>query len=211
MLNEYLLLGLVQYGIPVLFGVILAASIGLPLPASLLLLAAGSFVAQGDLQMLPVVGLTSCAAVLGDQLGYGVGRWGSQRLILRISRWSGGADRVEQAAQATRRWGSAGIFLTRWLMTPLGPVINLTSGVTRYPWPAFVCFDIAGEVLWVTLYVTLGRLFSDQVQTLSSMLGDFTWVIVGAVTIVVLVRLLIRQYRPAAVERSNGLDAKRVP
>lgn len=198
-LNDYILQGLVLYGLPVLFVTILFASTGLPLPATLLLLTAGSFVAQGDLDLWWVVGLTTGAAVLGDHVGYGIGRWGSERLLGRMSRWGGGAERIQQAERLARRWGGIGVFLSRWLMTPIGPVINLTSGMARYPLPAFFCFDLLGEIVWVMLYVTLGRLFSDQVQTLSEALGNFTWVIVGMMAMALLGRLLLRPSRPATV------------
>ncbi len=198
-LNEYVLQGLVQYGLPVLFATILFASTGVPLPATLLLLTAGSFVDQGTFNMGWVVGLTTSAAVLGDHVGYGIGRWGSGRLLATISRWGGGAQKIAQAEQVARRWGGLGIFLSRWLMTPIGPVINLTSGMARYPLPAFFCFDLVGEIVWVMLYVTMGRLFSDQVQTLSAALGNFTWVIVGVLLMVVLGRYLIRPAQPATV------------
>lgn len=196
-LNDYLLLGLVQYGLPILFGVIVLASIGVPLPATLLVLTAGAFVAQGDLQLWSVVGVTTGAAMLGDHVGYGVGRWGSQPLIGRLSGWGGGAARMAQAEQAARRWGGLGIFLSRWLITPIGPVINITSGIARYPWPIFFCFDLAGELLWAGLYIVLGQLFSDQVQTLSETLGNFAWVIVGLLVIALLLRALLRPARPA--------------
>ncbi len=197
-LNDYLLLGLVQYGLPVLFGVIVVASMGVPLPATLLLLTAGAFVEQGQLNVWWVVGLALCAALLGDHLGYGIGRWGSGGLIARISRWGGGANRVEQAQQVARRWGGAGIFLSRWLMTPLGPVINLTSGIARYPLPAFSGFTLVGEVLWVGVYLTMGRIFSDQVQTLSSALGNFSYVIAGLAIMFILAQLLLRHHRSTA-------------
>ncbi len=43
----------------------------------------------------------------------------------------------------------------------------------------FLALDVAGEVLWLVIYVSLGRAFSDQVQTIASLLGNLTWVIVG--------------------------------
>src|SRR5919202_688657 len=75
-------------------------------------------------------------------------------------------------------------------MTPIGPVVNLTSGIAEYPWPAFFVFDVAGELMWVLLYVMLGNAFSDQVQTLSAALGNFTWVIVGLAAMGFLARML---------------------
>lgn len=59
------------------------------------------------------------------------------------------------------------------------PWINVTSGLTEYPWARFLALDVAGEVLWLVIYVSLGRAFSDQVQTIASLLGNLTWVIVG--------------------------------
>lgn len=207
-LNDYLLLGLVDYGLPVLFGVILAASIGAPLPATLLLLTAGAFVAQEQLDLWWVLGLTIGAAVLGDHIGYSIGRWGSQRLVDRLSRLGGGADRVGQAEGVARRWGGVGVFLSRWLITPVGPLINITSGIARYPLLLFFCFDIAGELVWVVSYVTLGRLFSDQVQNLSSVLGNFSWVIVGVAVMIVLIWMLVRQGRPTpAPEQVRSVGA----
>jgi membrane protein DedA with SNARE-associated domain len=185
-LNDYVVFGLNQYGLPVLFGVIFLASLGVPLPATLLLLTAGAAVAQGALNLWWVIGLASCAAILGDQLGYAVGRWGSQRVIGNLRTWSGGSERVAHAEQVAQRWGGMGIFLSRWLLTPVGPVLNLTSGAARYAWTRFVCFDVAGEVVWVALYVALGWAFSERVQSVSAALGNVTGVLVALAAVLVL-------------------------
>ena len=194
-LNDYVVLGLSQYGLPVLFGVILVASLGVPLPATLLLLTAGAAAAHGALNVWWVIGLASCAAILGDHLGYAVGRWSSQRLVGLLRRWSGGGDRIAHAEQVAQRWGGTGIFLTRWLLTPLGPVLNVTCGAARYAWGQFVCFDVAGEVVWVALYVTLGWAFGEQVQSVSAALGDITWVLVALAAVLVW-GWHVRQRRP---------------
>lgn len=178
-LNDYLVLGLNQYGLPVLFAVILLASLGVPLPATLLLLTAGAAVAQDVLNVWWVVGLASCAAILGDQLGYALGRWGSQRLIGQVRRWNGDSAGVAHAEHVAQRWSGMSIFLSRWLLTPIGPVLNVTSGAARYAWSRFVCFDVAGEVVWVGLYVALGWAFGEQVQSIGAALGNVLWVLVA--------------------------------
>jgi len=194
-LNDYILLGWAHYGLPVLAGVILLASLGGPLPATLLLLTAGTFVAQGELPVWWVIGLATAAAVAGDLGGYALGRWGSQPLVARVSRWTGGQDHIAAAEQLARRWGGAGVFLSRWLVTPLGPVANLTSGMARYPLLAFLGFDVVGELLWVTGYVSLGRIFGDHIETVSTALGNATWVVVGLVAVVGLSWLVVRRQR----------------
>lgn len=194
-LSEILLAGLANYGLPAIGGAIVLAALGVPLPATLLLLAAGAFVDQGSLSLGPVLGVAIVAAVLGDLTGYCLGRWGGPPLVARLGRWTGGAARLEQAERLTRRWGGWGVFLSRWLLTPFGPVLNLASGVAGYSLLAFLCFDILGEALWVALYVLLGKFFSDQVQTLSALLGNVTWAVVGVAAMLGIVWLLVRGCR----------------
>jgi membrane protein DedA with SNARE-associated domain len=205
--TDQLLAALVLYGLPVLFGVILVASVGLPLPVSFLLVAAGSFAKQGEMKFLPVIIAASCAAILGDQIGYGLSRWGGRRLIDRITRRLGGAEKIKKAEALSKRWGAAGIFFSRWLVTELGPWINVTSGITEYPWRRFVLWGVTGELLWVVLYVGLGYLFSDRVQYLAEILGNLAWVILGVVLAVILGWKVMRYLRPARSEASNAEPA----
>ena len=204
-MNDYILLGLAQYGLPVLTGVILLASLGGPLPATLLLLTAGTLVAGGDWPLWWVVGLATAAAVAGDVGGYMIGRWGGQPVIARLSRWTGtgGQERIAAAEQMVQRWGGVGIFLSRWFITPLGPVVNLTSGMVRYPLPAFVCFDVAGELVWVLGYVSLGRIFGAQIDTLSTALGNATWLTVGLVVLIGLGGLVWQHGKPGWLSRRS--------
>jgi len=201
-INDELLAALVLYGAPVLFLVLVGAAAGLPLPATLLLLAAGAFVEQGSMNFWQVFGFSVVAAVLGDQIGFVLGRWGGRALILRVSHWSGGEERLRQAEAATQRWGGLGLLFSRWLVSPLGPAVNLMCGATGYPWLLFVGFDLAGEVVWVALYVLLGRLFNDRVQALGTLLGNAVWGIVGLVAVVVLGWALVRQVRLARSGRA---------
>ena len=178
-MTDQLLAALYLYGLPVLFLVTTIASIGLPFPISLLLVAAGSFVEQGDMRLGPVIITASAAAVLGDNIGYFLARKKGRRFILRISRGVGGEARVKLAEKFSRRWGGVGIFFSRWLVTILGPWINFTSGIAHYSWRRFLFWDALGEVTWVSLYVGLGYAFNDRVQSIADILGNLVWVIVG--------------------------------
>jgi membrane protein DedA with SNARE-associated domain len=178
--TDQLLSLLSLYGLPALFVVLVVASAGVPLPVTLLLVAAGSFVEQGELSLWRVCALACAGAAAGDQIGYAVGRFGGRGLVHRLTARFGGAAAVGRAEAFTRRWGGAGVFLSRWLFTPLGPWINLTSGAARYAWLRFTVWGVLGEALWVVLYVSLGRLFSDRVQELADLLGNLAWVALGA-------------------------------
>jgi membrane-associated protein len=194
-LTDYLLSALGVYGLPVLFAALLVGSIGVPMPASLLLLAAGSFVAQDELKLWPVLGLAAAGAILGDNIGYVLGRWGGRRLSVGLSRLVGGQDRFAQAEAWLKRWEGAGIFFSRWLLTPLGPFVNIISGLSKYSWPRFAIYCVTGEGLWVALYVMLGRSFSDRVLAMSDFFRDLTWAIVGLLVLAVLGWKLVHYLR----------------
>jgi len=184
------------YGLPVLFGVILVASAGVPFPITFMLIAAGSFVDLGELNLWGVMVLATSGAVIGDQIGYGIGRWSSGTAV-RIGTWISSEERWRQAEAAARKWGGPGIFFSRWLITPLGPCINFASGIAQYSWPRFLLWDIAGEAIWVVLYVMLGKLFSDRVQAMKDMVGNLTWAFFALLACIVFGWKLIGYLRPA--------------
>jgi membrane-associated protein len=194
--TDQVLAALLVYGLPVLFGVILICSVGIPFPISLMLAAAGSFVEQGEMKLWQVIAVASVAAVLGDQIAYGLSRWGGRRLVNRFSRRIGAENKIKEAEALTKRWSGAGIFFSRWLITALGPWVNVASGIAAYPWPRFLLWDVLGEVLWVALYVCIGYAFSNRVQAIAEILGNLTWVIVGLIVAVILGWQLVRYVHP---------------
>ena len=173
-MNDQLLSLVSQYGAPALFGIVALAAVGLPLPVTLLLLIAGSMVSQGAMNLWLAIGAASAGSVLGDQAGYAIGRWGGAAAIAKFTRALGKGARMQSIEERMRAWGGPGIFITRWLVSPLGPWINLASGAAQYPWHRFLFWDALGELTGAALYVSLGRSFSDRVLSLDGILGDVT-------------------------------------
>jgi membrane protein DedA with SNARE-associated domain len=193
-MREQILAALSEYGSPALFAVVTIASIGVPLPVTVLLIVTGSLVAQGVMPMWWAIAVASTGAVIGDQIGYAIGRWGGAALVTRF-----GPERIAQAEAHARRWGGPGVFLTRWLVTPLGSLINFTSGIAEYPWIRFLVWDVLGETLGAALYIALGFVFSDRVLELDAVLGDFTWMILALLAAVALGWMLWRYVRAKRV------------
>ena len=90
--TDYLLSTLGLYGLPVLFGVLLIGCIGVPMPSSLLLLVSGALTEQGDMNLGLALALSVAAAIIGDNIGYAIGRWGGRHV--RLSRFVGGEARL---------------------------------------------------------------------------------------------------------------------
>ena len=185
-MNDQLLAAVSQYGTPALFGIVAIAAVGVPLPITLLLIVAGSMISQGAMNLWWAIGLAGAGSTLGDQAGYAIGRFGGPAVVTRLSGLFGkraGLDAMEAKARA---WGGPGIFLTRWLLSPLGPWINFASGAACYPWHQFLLWDLLGEMTGAALYISLGRYFSDRVLSLYAVLGDMTWAIAALLAAVIL-------------------------
>ena len=179
-MTEALMLFVSEYGALALFVILAINCLGVPFPTSLIMLAAGSLVEQGEMALLPVLAGSIAGAVAGDQLGYLIGRFGGDRAARPLAARLKAEAAIARAEAFMQKWGGIGVFLTRWLLSPLGPYVNLVAGMTRFSWPSFSFWDFLGESLWVVGYVMLGVTFSRSVQNLASVLGSLTWFLVFA-------------------------------
>jgi membrane-associated protein len=194
-MNDQLLAAVTQYGAPALFGIVAIAAVGVPLPITLLLIVVGSLISQGVMNVWLALGAASVGSILGDQAGYAIGRWGGASAVARLTGMFGRKAGLEAMEAKAREWGGPGIFVTRWLLSPLGPWINLASGTASYPWPRFLFWDTLGEITGASIYISLGRFFSDRVLALYGVLGDLTWAIAAVLAAVILGYLLWARLR----------------
>src|ERR1039458_6516915 len=185
-MNDQLLAAVTQYGAPALFGIVTIAAIGVPLPITLLLIVVGSMISQGAMNLWWALGVASVGSILGDQAGYAIGRWGGPTVLTRLSRLFGRRANLHAMEAKVKAWGGPGIFMTRWLLSPLGPWINLASGTASYPWRRFLFWDSLGEITGAVVFISLGRFFSDSVMALYGVLGDLTWAIVALLAAIIL-------------------------
>jgi membrane protein DedA with SNARE-associated domain len=107
------------------------------------------------------------------------------------------------AEETSKRWGAVSVFFSRWLVTAIGPYVNLLSGVSRGGLLAFTPAVVVGELIWVLGYVYLGRLFSDRVSELSAALGDAAWLVLAALVAVVLIVIFVRRERAMRAAASS--------
>ncbi len=206
-MSEQILVWLSIYGLPVCFFILAASAFGIPVPAKPVMLVVGSFIQQGEIEFWQALLIGSMGAVIGDQIGYSLGRFGGQHLIDRLTNRFGGADKIVRAEEFSRRWGATGIFFSRWLITPLGPWINVSSGVAGYSWVRFSILDVFGESLWVFLYIMLGMFFSDRVQDTANVMFSLTWVFVGITIAAILGWELFNNHRTSSKQREPLISA----
>lgn len=124
-----------------------------------------------------------------------------------IGNRTGWWELLRRAEAFATRCGALGIFLSWWLVTGLGPSINLTSGVAAYPWAKFLLWDILGEAVWVSGYVTLGFFFSDQMHIVADVLANLGWFLIAVLVAVAAGWELAHYLRQAARDAEASAQA----
>jgi membrane protein DedA with SNARE-associated domain len=143
-LTAELLMGLfIAYGYWIVFTAILLDNAGLPIPGELLLLAFGMVAKDGLLDPLLGLAVAATAALVGDSLGYWLGRLGGGGLLARIGR----APRFAPG-HVSLVFGRF-VIGARMLLAPL-------AGLSRMPFARFVAFDALGCFVWAGLFILIG-------------------------------------------------------
>lgn len=178
--------------------------LALPVPSSLIMLAAGGFAAAGDLVLWQVVAAAWGGALAGDQTGYAAGRLGGRVLVERLRRQPARAAALARAEGFVARRGGLAVFLSRWLVSPLGPYVNLLAGAAGLGWGRFAAADVTGEAVWVAIYVGLGFAFADRIAALADLLGNLSGLLAAGV---VAAGLGVWLFRPGRRPRAGGRRA----
>jgi len=156
-IGDEFLAALLRYGYAALCLTLLLGAIGLPVPTGLAAALAGSLVARGSIRWAWAAVVAVTASVLGDTVGYGLGRALSRQFLERNGpRLGYSPGRRTRVALLFDRWGVLGVLLSRTLVSHLSAVLNLLAGASRYRLSVFVVFTVVGRILWTSAYLGLG-------------------------------------------------------
>jgi membrane protein DedA with SNARE-associated domain len=135
-------------GYPLLFALIAIETMGVPVPGEAALLTAAVIASRGDLDIEIVIILAASAAILGDNIGYLIGRHGGRRLLQRPGKFETQRRRVlEYGEPFFGRHGGKAVFFGRW-MAWLRIWSAWLAGINRMRWPSFVFWNAAGGIVW---------------------------------------------------------------
>ena len=183
------------YGLSAVVVILAMGQFGVPLPTSILLMTVGALLVEGDISAAEAFFWSLGGAVAGDQLGFAVGRFGGQGVRNYVANKPRLEAQLAKAEAYSARWGAMGVFLTRWLISPLGPMVNVVSGLARMRWLTFLAWDIAGETIWVGGYLALGYLFSSSISAISDLISNAAWLLAAAAVTLFLGWRLIKAAR----------------
>jgi membrane protein DedA with SNARE-associated domain len=149
------------YGYFAIFLVVALESAGVPMPGETALVTAAIFAGQGALDIKWVIASAAVAAILGDNLGYWVGREFGFPIVLRYGRYIRlDEGRLKLGQYLFQRQGGKIVFFGRFVAV-LRAFAALLAGINRLSWPRFFAFNAAGGVVWATLF-GLGGFFLGQ-------------------------------------------------
>ncbi len=180
-MSDWLTDALLNYG-PLLLAVsAFLSSLFLPFPTSWVMLAGGALAATGAMSLPWLVLAAFVGAVLGDQAGYFLGVAIHDRMVRMAMRSRRGEKLYQRAHHLAETRGWLGVFLSRWLLSPLGPYVNLISGAAEMTWARFTLWAGLGKLFWVGLYCGLGFAFAQNLPLVARAMGRLSWAATGLV------------------------------
>jgi membrane protein DedA with SNARE-associated domain len=156
-------------GYPVLFLLVMAESSGVPVPGETSLIAAAVLASQGELEIAAVIPLAAAAAIVGDNIGYQIGRRGGRWLLKRPGRFYRQRLQVLETGEPFfERHGSKAVFFGRFLLG-LRVWASWLAGATHMRWRSFLVWNALGGICWATgvglIAYFLGHAAGNALQT----------------------------------------------
>jgi membrane protein DedA with SNARE-associated domain len=160
------------YGLWVLFALVMLESMGIPLPGETALVTAALYAGSThQIAIASVVIVAATAAIMGDNIGYFIGRSIGIRLVARYGRYVRlDEPRLKVGQYLFLRHGGKIVFFGRFVAL-LRAYAALLAGVNRMSWPRFLVVNALGGVCWALLFGGSAYLFGAQVKRVSGPVG----------------------------------------
>jgi membrane protein DedA with SNARE-associated domain len=163
-------------------------SIGIPFPGETMLLVAAIYAGRTHHLLLPLVIVAAATgAILGDNIGFWIGREGGYRLLRRYGRYLRLEERKLKLGQYLfLKHGGKVVFFGRFVAV-LRALAAFLAGINRMRWPRFLLFNALGGITWATLYGMAGYLLGNNVHRFRGTIGTITLVLAGLIIIAFLI------------------------
>ncbi|MEX2393329.1 MAG: DedA family protein, partial [Actinomycetota bacterium] len=148
-----------------------AAFVGAFIPGDVVLLLAGFYAERSPLDLGPISALAFTGALIGDTIGYCIGRFGGRRVL---ERWGGSRflspERVQLVDRYFREYGMWAVALGR--LAPVVRTVNtFAAGTARMPFGQFFGAVAIAAAIWATVVPVAGFFFSESLEVARSALG----------------------------------------
>ena len=186
-----------RYGYAVVFVGVFLENAGVPVPGETALLAGAALARVGRLSLPWVIVTAIGGAVLGDNLGFLIGRRGGRALVERYGATVGlTSARLGRFDRFFDRHGAKTVFIARFV-TGLRVFGALLAGTSGLSWGRFFFYNASGAIAWATIFGGVGYVLAYSWQTLERWIGRSGLVLLAAIAIAgVVAALRARRYTP---------------
>ena len=196
-----------DYGYWAVGVVVFVEDFGFPAPGETILIAAGLYAGAGQLNIVAVAVIAFVAAVVGDNVGYLIGRSGGRAFVHRWGRYVLlPPQRFHAAERFFTRHGAVIVTVARFVDL-LRQANGIIAGTTGMPWRRFLAFNALGAGLWVGLWSALAFLAGNHITTLYDEISRYqlyVFLALGVLALAFVARHLLRRgHRKERVEESR--------
>jgi membrane protein DedA with SNARE-associated domain len=176
---------LAHYGLWAILLFVLIEDFGIPVPGETVLIAGAVFAGSGRLNVVAVGLVGFVAAVLGDNIGYAIGRFGGRALVERWGKYVFlTAERLDKAEAFFDRQGAKIITIARFI-EGLRQANGIIAGIAEMHWLRFVAFNALGAALWVGTWVSVGYFAGQHITTIYNAITMYSlWAAIAAVVLI---------------------------
>lgn len=180
-----------SWALVLLFTLVAVESAGIPVPGETALIACGVLASQDKLDIVAVIAIAATAAIIGDNVGYVIGRKGGRKVLERWGPVSKHARRVlPRAERIFAKHGGKTVFFGRFIAF-LRITVAWLAGISHMPWWRFFLFNAAGGILWATLVGLVSYYLGDAAANAIQTYGLYA---AGGIVIVVIAVVLILRW-----------------
>jgi membrane protein DedA with SNARE-associated domain len=186
-----------RYGYGVAFAAVMVEGMGIPTPGQTLLMAGALEAAHGQMNIGLLLFLITTAAMLGNSVGYAIGRYGGR---MALDKLKVNPNRQQHLDDLFKRRGGLVILLARFL-DGFRQLNGIVAGVMRMPWWIFTVYNIAGAILWTCAWGLGTYYFGRDIHVIADFFHRHGWLlyVIGVIAFVLLVIYLLR-FRGKSIE-----------
>ena len=170
-----------------------AVFLGFVVPGETAVLLGGFLASQGRLDIVTLIVIVVVSAILGDTVGYEVGKHLGPR-VLQLGIFRKHQDRLDNAQEMLRRRGGPAVFLGRWTAF-FRAVMPGLAGLSGMRYPVFLFWNALGGIAWGITFSLVGYFAGASYEKVASRIGEGTAVVVALLVIAGIVVWRVRRKR----------------
>jgi membrane-associated protein len=173
--------------------------IGLIVPGDVILALGGVYASKDEMSLAGVIAIGIVAAIVGESIGYWLGRRYGMRLVRRLPLVRRLEGMLDRSRDYFRKHGGKTVAIGRYA-TAAGAFIPFTAGIARMPYGRFLLFDVPAIVVWAVGISVFGYVFGRNLAFVDKVISRFGYVVLGLAVVFLLGGFLWRRRQ----ERRSG-------